>query len=70
MGTMDDIRTACERTASTLTARPAIGQHTFVTRVQVHDGLTCDIEEGPWHLTADLPRQLKRDTTVHGCMRR
>jgi uncharacterized OsmC-like protein len=58
MGSMDDIRAACERTASTLSARPAIGQHTFVTRVRVHDGLTCDIEEGPWHLTADLPHQL------------
>ena len=58
MGSMDGIRAACERTASALTARPAIGQKTFVTRVLVHDGLTCDIEEGPWHLTADLPRQL------------
>jgi hypothetical protein len=27
-------------------------------RVRMHDGLTCDIEEGPWYLTADLPRQL------------
>ena len=58
MGSMDGIRAACERTASALTARPALGQKTFVTRVRVHDGLTCDIEEGPWHLTADFPRQL------------
>ena len=58
MGSMDDIRAACQRTASALTARPAIGQKTLVTRVRVQDGLTCDIEEGSWHLTADLPRQL------------
>lgn len=58
MGSMDGIRAACERTTSALTARPALGQQTFVTRVLVRDGLTCDIEEGPWHLTADLPRQL------------
>jgi uncharacterized OsmC-like protein len=52
------IRAACERTASALTARPAVGQKTFVTRVRVRDGLTCTIEEDSWHLTADLPRQL------------
>jgi len=58
MDSADSIRLACERTASALTARPGIGQKTFVTKVRVHDGLTCAIEEGPWHLTADLPRQL------------
>jgi hypothetical protein len=35
MGSMDGIRAACERTASALTARPARGQKTFVTKVQV-----------------------------------
>ena len=40
MDSMDGIRAACERTASALTARPARGQQTFVTRVRVHDGLT------------------------------
>ena len=52
MGSINGIRAACERTASALTARPAIGQKTFVTRVLVHDGLTCDIEEGPWQKTS------------------
>ena len=39
MDSMDSIRAACERTASALAARPALGQQTFVTRVRVHDGL-------------------------------
>lgn len=51
------IRTAFERNAQLLRLRPGIGQKTYVTRVRVRDGLTCDIEEGPWKLTADLGSQ-------------
>lgn len=29
------------------------GQGTAVTKVPLRDGLTCDIEDGPWKLTAD-----------------
>lgn len=51
------IRTAFERNAELLRLRPGIGQKTYITRVRVRDGLTCDIEEGPWKLTADLSCQ-------------
>ena len=48
------LRRAFERNAEIVRARPAVAQKTYATRVHVRDGLTCDIEEGPWTLTADL----------------
>jgi uncharacterized OsmC-like protein len=48
------IRTAFERNQKALTLRPAIGRGTAVTRVRVRAGLTCDIEDGPWRLVADM----------------
>jgi uncharacterized OsmC-like protein len=49
------IRAAFERNANTVSLRPAVGQKTYITTVRVRHGLTCDIEDGPWRLTADLP---------------
>jgi hypothetical protein len=54
---MEHIKTAFERNVQTLTLRPSIGQKTYVTKVRVHNGLTCEIEDGPWRLTADLAKQ-------------
>ena len=54
MTDMARIRTAFERNANTVARRPAAGQKTYVTTARVRHGLTCDIEEGPWRLTADL----------------
>jgi hypothetical protein len=48
------IQAAFERNVQILTRRPAIGQKTDVTKVSVRHGLTCEIEDGPWRLTADL----------------
>lgn len=53
-GSTDKIRAAFERNARAVELRPARGQGTATTRVRVRDGLTCDIEEGPWHLTVDM----------------
>jgi uncharacterized OsmC-like protein len=48
------IKTAFARQTKALELRPTIGQGTAVTKVRVRDGLTCDIEEGPWKLVADM----------------
>jgi uncharacterized OsmC-like protein len=48
------IRAAFQRSVQILTRRPALGRKTDVTRVRLHDGLTCEIEDGDWKLTADL----------------
>ena len=53
----EEIRDAFERSVKTLERRPAVGMKTDVTHVRVRDGLTCDIEEGPWTLTADLGKK-------------
>jgi uncharacterized OsmC-like protein len=55
---MDTIRKAFERCAKTLTLRPAMGRRTSTSRTRIRHGLTCDIEEGGWRLTADMPVQL------------
>jgi uncharacterized OsmC-like protein len=54
MADMDTIRMAFERNARVVSRRPEIAQKTYVTRVRIQHGLTCEIEEGPWRLTADL----------------
>lgn len=57
MITPEYIRVAFERNAKIVAARPTVAQKTYATRVQVRDGLTCDIEEGNWKLTADLSKK-------------
>lgn len=47
------IKTAIERNKKALELRPAIGRGTAVTKVRVHDGLTCEVEDGGWKLMAD-----------------
>jgi uncharacterized OsmC-like protein len=54
MTDMARIRAAFERNATAVSLRPAVGQKTYITKVHIDNGLTCDIVEGPWRLTADL----------------
>lgn len=51
------IRTALERNARALSLRPSVGQGTAVTRVRLVEGLRCEVEEGPWKLTVDMPEK-------------
>lgn len=51
---MERIRRAFERNAKAVSLRPGVGQGTAVTRVRLMEGLRCQIEEGPWTLTADM----------------
>jgi uncharacterized OsmC-like protein len=55
---MEAIRIAFERCAKALTLRPSIGKSTGVSRTRVRGGLLCEIEEGPWRLTADMGVQV------------
>jgi uncharacterized OsmC-like protein len=54
LSTAERIKTAFDRNSKALTLRPSIGQGTAVCRVRVSDGLTCEVEDGPWKFTADL----------------
>ena len=50
----EKIKRAFERNARAMSLRPSIARGTAVTRVRVTEGVTCEIEDGPWRLTADL----------------
>jgi uncharacterized OsmC-like protein len=50
----DHIRTAIERNIKAVTLRPSIGQGTAITKATLRDGLTCDVQEGPWTLVAGM----------------
>ncbi|HUE84873.1 MAG TPA: OsmC family protein [Vicinamibacterales bacterium] len=50
----NQIRSAIERNVKAVTLRPSIGQGTAVTKARLSDGLTCEIQEGPWKLVAGM----------------
>ena len=52
------IRAAFERNAKVLRRLSSVGKGTAVTKVRVRDGLTCEVEDGPWKLTADMPEKI------------
>jgi uncharacterized OsmC-like protein len=55
---MDNLKIAFERSAKALTLRPSLGRDTGVTKARIREGLTCDIEAGPWRFVADMPKQV------------
>jgi uncharacterized OsmC-like protein len=57
LSTQEKIKRAFERNARALELRPAMGQRTAVTRVRVREGYTCEVEDGDWKLTADMPEK-------------
>ena len=54
MPNIEKIQTAFSRQTEVLNLRSGMGKGTAVTKVRVRNGLTCDIEEGQWKLTADM----------------
>jgi uncharacterized OsmC-like protein len=63
IASMDAIRIAFDRCVKALTLRPSLGRSTGVSRTRIRHGLTCDIEEGPWRLAADMPAQVGGSAT-------
>jgi uncharacterized OsmC-like protein len=51
----ETIRIALERTARAVELRPSIGQGTVATKVRLKDGLSCEVEDGPWKFTVGMP---------------
>jgi uncharacterized OsmC-like protein len=50
----DEIRTCIERKVNDVALRRSAGHGTATTRVTLKPGLECDIEDGPWKLTAGM----------------
>jgi uncharacterized OsmC-like protein len=57
MNTDQKIKSAFARVSDALTQRPAFGLGTGISRATIKDGLTCEIREGDWTFTADMPEQ-------------
>ena len=59
--TSEKIKTAFQRTVKAISLRPSLGHGTGTSKARIRSGLTCEIEEGPWKLTADMPGQVGGD---------
>jgi uncharacterized OsmC-like protein len=55
MSSLTSIKTALERTSKALTLKPALGRDTGISKTRVREGLTCDVQEGNWKLSVDMP---------------
>jgi hypothetical protein len=51
------IKSAFARVSGALAQRPAFGLGTGISKATIKDGLTCEIREGTWTFTADMPEQ-------------
>jgi len=49
------IKSAIERITKTLLQKPSFGLGTGISRATVVDGLTCEVQEGKWKFTIDMP---------------
>ncbi len=56
--TEPSLQSTVERATAAVTLRPAIGQGTDTTTVRLREGTTCDVDEGPWEVVADLGPEL------------
>jgi uncharacterized OsmC-like protein len=59
-----DLKTAFERCARALKLRPSMGRDTGITKARIREGLICDIEAGPWHFVADMPKAVGGSETA------
>ena len=59
--TSEKIKTAFQRTVKAISLRPSLGHGTGTSKARIRSGLTCEVEEGPWRLTADMPGQAGGD---------
>ncbi len=57
MDVNEKIKTAFARVSETLSKRPAFGLGTGISKATITKGLTCEVREGNWTMTADMPEQ-------------
>ena len=55
MTSTDQIAQAYHRTRRAFDRRPSLGKGTAHTAVTLRDGLRCEVSEGTWSLTLDMP---------------
>jgi uncharacterized OsmC-like protein len=55
MSSTEKIKKAFDRVVKTFTAKPSLGLGSRRSKARLVDGLTCEITEGDWTFTADMP---------------
>jgi uncharacterized OsmC-like protein len=55
MSSSTPLKTALERTTKALTLKPALGRETGISKTRIREGLTCDVQEGNWKFSVDMP---------------
>jgi uncharacterized OsmC-like protein len=58
MSQTEKIKSAVERSTKALLLRPYLGMGTGISKTTIKNGLTCEIEEGNWKFTADMPEAI------------
>lgn len=60
----EKIKIALARCKKAFTLKPAMGRDTAVSKIRVTNGLTCEISEGNWRLSADMPEGIGGNNTA------
>ncbi len=55
MSETEKIKLAFGRTVKALSLKPSLGNGTGISKTRIKNGLTCEIEEGKWKFSADMP---------------
>ena len=55
MSETQKIKAAILRSKKALMLKPALGKGTGVSKVRITNGLTCEVQEGDWKMTVDMP---------------
>lgn len=58
MSEMKKIKLAIERGIKALSLKPSLGLGTGISKTRVTNGLTCEIQEGKWKFTVDMPESI------------
>lgn len=58
MSSAKKIKTAINRSIKTLSLKPSLGLGTGISKARITNGLTCEITEGNWKFTADMPESV------------
>ncbi len=58
MSSSEKIKTAISRSIKALMLKPSLGLGTGISKTRITNGLTCEITEGNWKFTADMPESV------------
>jgi uncharacterized OsmC-like protein len=60
----EKIKLAVERCKKAFTLKPAMGRDTAISKVRIVNGLTCEVSEGNWKVSVDMPESIGGNNTA------